>query len=1345
MSENKNKTLRMNFLEQFNSTLQCEIIEFGKRISACNSDVYIFMARKSICFYECLRFLKLASVDGVVTTDRVLDMNSAWLKGKTVSIIDDAVISGTTLHDINKELQNIGAIVKKNCAFCVSTTWWNKDTFEPDEPFLRLSHQHTTGFCSDLVRAISLLPQPYAVDYPLYRNIRISDHNNIGLYNQQLWKIRNISTPIQNSVGAISLVATPSQSYISRISRMINIDIPSISSIMKLRLYGRRIDKHKATWFTVMPIIVFNPLLSVEVDELFNRLTTNLPQTIKHEIVANANSLSSKLRILQYTISSIIGRIILEDISISTASNFKIQLDMSAAGYIFNPFTCNAIKELCKLVRFDSSSVYHHSYQCTSSTTINGIFSMPAESPWEMQAKLLQPFLDLHAEKEIPARNLALKHGSKAFEQQEYKTVLNRLRVGYSTSELRSLASGSPHLGTPAEILSEFLDYAVDRGFIVPITVPEDTIVYRAYRHGEDILDSEQFRCLVVNCMIAFTKASKTQSIPKIWLEKIIVILLQTAVERNIIPPADVMLENYDKIGVRYDLHGAVVKEYTSKVYSHYDGTYYTEILRRLGYIELSSNNEFAPVNCIHDTPYKATSLELAKNLGLVIGTLYNNDFPVSLSIKKLTLLATCMSPRGVSCAVAAELEILYKEWKYFLSIVERDSGNTGNAHIKLARRHPVFIAINSAKFKLTSYLCDKVKAIITSIHGQCSEVDDLSAEFMSNTWAGLWDERLTIQNSSDSDPCHEHVSKITKTIFEFNLYIRMLLLSTAHDINTQMDILNDIRSIYYDYCIMLSSPLIAKHNIKCTRSIPETIDKVREFLQNVVTDQHKDRMNVLKSWSKDRIDRMLGYIPATIDIIDAIASKHGKPNNFDRFEHALYVDLLPNAVAASTLYEFDKLYQSASVTARKAAKTYFSITDYNGDQSKRVVLCRGDYSIRELLSFCRQIKQASTFATANLVLFIGLPSMEQPIQLATSSNIRMKALSQRILTVIRNQSVFSNKHKEFVVVTTSDAYDNQIYQLAANLSMQYRGDGSITFPFEHPSFTNNILTSCVLSQKRKQFSTRENVMNDITPADIGIICVTPSELSATLETMKSLEDFHEDVRFTFYSAYAQGDNCRLRIAMCRSLSTGNVSIPNAYHAITKSYKPKLVVLLGMSGGIHKDVRLCDVVIGDRYFYYEPKKSRPTGTTTRGDGLKLHPTLRKLVAAFEASFHNGKPMLPAEKSSENGTFSVHVGPIGTGEEVVGYKESETRKWLNTVNDQVLVVETEAWGVNTSYYESAAWPTGTQDKAPSVLVVRGVSDHADHEKNDEYQHVATKHAFLTLLEFLKMLQPSDLVC
>ena len=210
------------------------------------------------------------------------------------------------------------------------------------------------------------------------------------------------------------------------------------------------------------------------------------------------------------------------------------------------------------------------------------------------------------------------------------------------------------------------------------------------------------------------------------------------------------------------------------------------------------------------------------------------------------------------------------------------------------------------------------------------------------------------------------------------------------------------------------------------------------------------------------------------------------------------------------------------------------------------------------------------------------------------------------------------------------------------------------------------------------------------------------------------------------------------RIVCSQAVEQGNRSIIPAYEALATEYAPELVMLLGIGGSIHKDVGLCDVVIGTQVVYYDKRKEKEEGTSRRGESYKIEPGLLPQLNHFFVQ-HCEPASLPAAEGSPEAKFRLHRGPIGSGEAVVGFRDAEVRRWLTAYNDKTLALETEAGGLAQAFYEQQL---RRGYKARGYLVIRGISDHMDAEKSDTWRQPASDNAMSALVELLRNLPPFD---
>ena len=182
----------------------------------------------------------------------------------------------------------------------------------------------------------------------------------------------------------------------------------------------------------------------------------------------------------------------------------------------------------------------------------------------------------------------------------------------------------------------------------------------------------------------------------------------------------------------------------------------------------------------------------------------------------------------------------------------------------------------------------------------------------------------------------------------------------------------------------------------------------------------------------------------------------------------------------------------------------------------------------------------------------------------------------------------------------------------------------------------------------------------------------------------------------------------------------------------------RVFILVDIAGGIHKDVALADVVIGDRIIYYDARALNAHGESRRGDEFRLPVELMSVVNRF-FTLH-GEPALAratahmleldelgaAVPADAIAAFKIVKGPIASGEAVIKHRDSEVRHWIHAFNEKTLAVETEAAGLATAAHEE-----GRDSRSYGALVIRGISDHADHDKNDFYRKTAAANAVETL--------------
>jgi adenosylhomocysteine nucleosidase len=243
--------------------------------------------------------------------------------------------------------------------------------------------------------------------------------------------------------------------------------------------------------------------------------------------------------------------------------------------------------------------------------------------------------------------------------------------------------------------------------------------------------------------------------------------------------------------------------------------------------------------------------------------------------------------------------------------------------------------------------------------------------------------------------------------------------------------------------------------------------------------------------------------------------------------------------------------------------------------------------------------------------------------------------------------------------------------------------------------------------------------------ADVGIITVLPVETGAVIEMLEAGADYHSSRRpdgTTVYEARLPTAGSTARVAAIQTLEPGQRSAALTYGQLRRLYSPTVVVLVGVAGGISEEVRLGDVVVASSVIYYDSRREAADGAHRRISIEAVPAVVARMVNDFRS--RHGEPLwVDAAHSPSRLPFAVRYAPIGSGEAVITDRDSRIRRDLDLVNEKVLAVETEAGGVVKAHREEY------RDDAHrgGWLVVRGISDAADADKDDRYKRYASQHA------------------
>ncbi len=247
----------------------------------------------------------------------------------------------------------------------------------------------------------------------------------------------------------------------------------------------------------------------------------------------------------------------------------------------------------------------------------------------------------------------------------------------------------------------------------------------------------------------------------------------------------------------------------------------------------------------------------------------------------------------------------------------------------------------------------------------------------------------------------------------------------------------------------------------------------------------------------------------------------------------------------------------------------------------------------------------------------------------------------------------------------------------------------------------------------------------------------------------------------------------------------GESSSARAAERVIGEYAPSFVGVIGIAGGLDKDLKLCDVVIADKVeSYLENAKVGPrpqswlrwfTGIwesvpknseagsflkefQLAGEPFRLTAKIYKAIESFEFTCPTGfdewqrhgaidaddlvAKSDPVYRQMVNPSPTIHLRPVASGPVVAAHPEFAA--FLKRKNRKLSAIEMESGGVLLSVHH--------QNIQPQSFVIRGISDFADERKSQldgvqdgGFRKLAMKNATRLFVELLKngLLQPTAL--
>lgn len=840
-------------LNCFDSATRDALLDFCRRISSANADVFILMARKATCFFNCLEELGLIHFNGYVTSERILDMDTSWLVDKSIIIIDDAIVSGTSINRTISKLKKAGVSSVEVHVLSINRKWYQSDMLTDDEgnSFLYpncnvASNEKCIELCYKIVKAILLQPRPYDIDYPFFSKIIVRSSNFPNILNRYGWNAFDVSTVEQKSNQIYSITLMPTQDTVTRFEHFVSCKAFQ-NCLLKIRLYATCNDKSKKTYsIRIVPMIVFDRIESKYIEQMFDELVSQARNaTLKQYFT----SVSSKMRALQFYFSyklAIFWALGLPSIYGIKGSN--LTLEERNLSFIFPKDIDSEIEKLCQFRDADLQleGIFDFDQNYTSENT-----ETQADKDYiSIETKLIEPFIDFYYHKEIPCREIVLEEGKKVFENKEYNELAQRLNKGINIGELMHIIGYASDVYDIKTKVSMFLDRSIDMGIIVPITQEKDGCVYRAYRHGEDVLFGEREKILYLYLLKEFqnevnNKNAKETDVEKgithISLEKMIVLFTKIGLKIGVLHPyllnftcnpRDKAEEFIEVLRIKTTLKGPVALVGSEKshrktrripyISSESRMMWLSRVFYNENSIKADNSNKYL-IGDVDTSSIVKADLNKVQDVAILFGQLCNKNINTGINYgdDELTKISTCLSLEDCIKAVAAELYIFTRHWH---SDSLYNSVDVNEAYLDGAKESPYFEALNSAFMKVQAYESGEAKNLISKVSFQ-SRIEQ-------NQWDSWFDDLSQNQENSELAVESESLLFECKRLL-FSLLVLQNLLLESLFLNYKISNPKSRRYKYYFDCEKMIN-VSYKELKKIESDIPDELKAMNFVIDNL-------------------------------------------------------------------------------------------------------------------------------------------------------------------------------------------------------------------------------------------------------------------------------------------------------------------------------------------------------------------------------------------------------------------------------------------------------------------------------------------------------------------------------
>lgn len=1330
------------------NSFQNLINQYCTRIEECDADCFVVVARKAVCFLESLiqeGLLNITINNKPIYSSNCLDFLDNDFSQKKIAVIDDLSNSGAAIAEITNTLIDRFRVPPTRIEIIVLAV--NRDTFSMNftdvntgYSLLNCNHVYklNNADCAELSKTIAStlcsLGIPYDSDFPTYEITAVTDQQYRNLLSTLFWDCYNVSNQYHKKSGVNALVLRPKPSIENEVFKFMGIDLCK-GVHLKVRLLTNRSDA--GTWtLRVVPMAIIRESYVSNILQICNAITA-----------LNATVIG-KFRFLQFYIAAALGQIFWSKEPELSTPRMNPTCCTNVFGAIGNDkFAPHFFEDSLNSNRHFKDLVYvtWNSFSNEDGNADGCKQNGQSETDipdnminFVLNEKLSKPIISWFINKEQPIRkqiwenNLNYRtynrgEGNKA-------NLFKRLSLGYPFSFFERELKNFNNSYHTSNLVSVFLDRAIDLGFIVPTIFEDGNTIYRAFRHGEGSQGIESDFIYLKNFIILFKeyvrkKDPSFRKISSIDFEKIVVLFYKFASQEGLINYF-MKFDNGCFLVEQYSLHGAIMverefpqfvpSEFSFHPYSE-DDNYTLWLSKKLLNMDFISTLDF------ESGPYEIRDIEPDKNsitaknykkiemLALLFAEWYStynqpnlrNDFRNS-AIK----LTSCESLDAISTSILVEIQYCIRNWYGDIAKAKEESFDTLLAYLQVEIiQSKSFRGLNSGIQKFKFYMMHEENSpilldgqfvmfsTIQEVAEKLSAVNPMYEVF----WNKQWGDYLSSKPSVNGE-LERLLIESANYLFYFSAIYRSLhVVAVGISDITQIADLSDLHRETFSELNSLFDIGLYQHcrDIICSPDTQrEKIGKLMSLFQDLVADAEKHRNAVEKQLSPkvyDFPERYNGCIIINIynddcslckSILHDVTSKRKCYNELLAVEEVVVENKIWNNRNLQRFYLFSNSENNLPLLLQAANMIHLGIREHDINDS--------------------------------YILIPSFPEGEEyEYRVCRNTQVANRLLRRSIVNKI--DGVLENFYYGLAIVSPAR-------QIVQDIGYFEQSDVDIA----EEMLQNNIKN---FSTDIKLFENEDYSMEAYSTETkkIGIVTVRPDETSAVMKELNMKQQSKGN--YTYYYSEELKNNILYQFYLRRQLEKGNTYASNAIKQLASDWNIDFAVLLGVAGTLKpNEAGLCDVVIADKIIDITYGAETDGGYTPQANMPEIDVRLVEWIHDFETqifgkAFPNSDD-LPKGKT----TFKVAVGPIGNSGHVIKSEQAESREILQKhINSSVLAVETEAAGFAAAIRNLRL--LGSSIVGP--IIIRGISDGAnvDKDKNDTYHLTASKNAAAILHEIL----------